>query len=171
MDTGSGKVRWGGYDKTHGQHSVNTPTALFILKFTVLNPNWITTPITVGRKTAGDVQGWDIAVTNTDGYINYNKTGIPVDETRIQGSTMTTIKHYGADQWCAPCRALKPVMQEIIQQNPSVIYEYIDVDTNQAEAQTLGIRSIPVVIVMKNGMETSRFIGIQPKATYEQAIK
>ena len=84
---------------------------------------------------------------------------------------MTTIKHYGADQWCAPCRALKPVMQEIIQQNPSVIYEYIDVDTNQAEAQTLGIRSIPVVIVMKNGMETSRFIGIQPKATYEQALK
>ena len=85
MDTGSGKVRWGGYDKTHGQHSVNTSTELFILKFTVLNPNWITTPITVGRKTAGDVQGWDIAVTNTNGYINYNRTGIPVDETKIQG--------------------------------------------------------------------------------------
>ena len=85
MDTGNGKVRWGGYDKTHGQHSVNTPTALFILKFNVLNPNWITTPITVGRKTAGDVQGWDIAVINTDGYINYNRTGIPVDEKKIQG--------------------------------------------------------------------------------------
>lgn len=85
MDTGSGKVRWGGYDKTHGQHSVNTPTELFILKFNVIDPNWITTPITVGRKTAGDVQGWDIAVTNTDGYINYNRTGIPLDETKIQG--------------------------------------------------------------------------------------
>ena len=85
MDTGNGKVRWGGYDKTHGQHSVNTPTELFVLKFVVIDPNWITTPITVGRKTAGDVQGWDIAVTNTDGYINYNKTGIPVDEQRIQG--------------------------------------------------------------------------------------
>ena len=85
MDTGSGKVRWGGYDKTHGQYSVNTPTELFILKFTVLNPNWTTTPITVGRKTAGDVQGWDIAVANTDGYINYNRTGIPVNEAKIQG--------------------------------------------------------------------------------------
>lgn len=85
MDTGSGKVRWGGYDKTHGQHSVNTPTELFILKFAVLDPNWVTTPITVGRKTAGDILGWDIAVTNTDGYINYNRTGIPVDETKIQG--------------------------------------------------------------------------------------
>jgi hypothetical protein len=85
MDTGSGKVRWGGYDKTHGQHSVNTPTELFVLKFKVLDPNWITTPITIGRKTAGDVQGWDIAVANTNGYINYNRTGIPLDETKIQG--------------------------------------------------------------------------------------
>lgn len=85
MDTGNGKVRWGGYDKTHGQYSITNPTELFILKFTVLNPNWTTTPITVGRKTAGDVQGWDIAVTNTDGYINYNRYAAPLDEDGING--------------------------------------------------------------------------------------
>ena len=85
MDTGSGKVRWGGYDKTHGQHSITNPTELFILKFTVLNPNWTTTPITVGRKTAGNVQGWDIAVVNTDGYINYNRYAAPLDEDGING--------------------------------------------------------------------------------------
>jgi thioredoxin 1 len=84
---------------------------------------------------------------------------------------MTIIKHYGAEQWCAPCRALKPVIQEIISRNPSVSYQYIDVDQNQADAQVNGIRSIPVVIVQKNGIETSRFVGIQPKAVYEQAIK
>ena len=85
MDTGSGKVRWGGYDRTHGQHSITTPTELFILKFTVLDPNWTQTPITVGRKTAGDVQGWDIAVTNTDGYINMNRNAAPLDEDGING--------------------------------------------------------------------------------------
>lgn len=85
MDAGNGKVRWGGYDKSHGGHSITTPSELFILKFIVLNPNWIITPITVGRKTAGDVQGWDIAVTNTNGYINYNRTAIPIDETKING--------------------------------------------------------------------------------------
>jgi hypothetical protein len=85
MDTGSGKVRWGGYDRTHGQHSITTPTELFILKFTVLNPNWTTTPITVGRKTAGDIQGWDITVTNTDGYINMNRNAAPLDEDGING--------------------------------------------------------------------------------------
>ena len=85
MDTGSGKIRWGGYDKTHGQHSITNPTELFILKFTVLDPNWTQTPITVGRKTAGDVQGWDIAVTNTDGYINMNRNAAPLDEDGING--------------------------------------------------------------------------------------
>lgn len=85
MDTGNGKVRWGGYDKTHGQYSITAPTELFILKFTVLNPNWTTTPITVGRKTAGNVQGWDIAVTSTDGYVNYNKGIAPIDESSING--------------------------------------------------------------------------------------
>jgi thioredoxin 1 len=83
---------------------------------------------------------------------------------------MTTIKHYTA-VWCGPCRALKPIMQEIAAQNPSVNYQIIDVDSNQAESTSAGIRSIPVVIVEKNGVETSRFVGIQSKAVYEQAIK
>ena len=68
---------------------------------------------------------------------------------------MTTIKHYTAT-WCSPCRALYPIMQEIALQNPSVNYEQVDVDANQAEATAMGIRSIPVVIVMKNGVETNR---------------
>jgi hypothetical protein len=85
MDTGNGKVRWGGYDKTHGQHSITNPTELFILKFTVINTTWTQTPITVGRKTAGNVQGWDIAVTNTDGYVNMNRNAAPLDEDSING--------------------------------------------------------------------------------------
>ena len=62
-------------------------------------------------------------------------------------------------------------MQEIASQNPSVNYQLIDVDQNQSEAQAMGIRSIPLVIVMKDGVETNRFVGIQSKAVYEQAIK
>lgn len=85
MDAGNGKVRWGGYDKTHGQYTITNPTELFILKFTVLDPNWTQTPITIGRKTAGDVQGWDIAVASTDGYINMNRNAAPIDEDGIHG--------------------------------------------------------------------------------------
>jgi len=85
MDTGNGKVRWGGYDRSHGQQSITNPTELFILKFLVIDPIWTQTPITIGRKTAGDVQGWDIAVANTDGYINMNRNAAPLDEDGING--------------------------------------------------------------------------------------
>lgn len=85
MDAGNGKVRWGGYDRTHGQYTITNSTELFILKFTVLDPNWTQTPITIGRKTAGDVQGWDIAVASTDGYINMNRNATPIDEDGING--------------------------------------------------------------------------------------
>jgi hypothetical protein len=85
MDTGNGKVRWGGYDRSHGQQSITNPTELFILKFLVVDPIWTQTPITIGRKTAGDVQGWDIAVANTDGYINMNRNAAPLDEDGING--------------------------------------------------------------------------------------
>lgn len=83
---------------------------------------------------------------------------------------MTVIKHYGAEQWCAPCRALKPVINEIIRKNTSVIYQYIDIDENPMEAKNMGIRSIPAVIIIKDGVETQRIIGIQPKSVYESAI-
>lgn len=85
MDGGNGRVRWGGYDKTYGQYSITTPTELFIIRFTVLDLNWTQTPITIGRKTAGDVQGWDISVLNTDGYINQNRFASPLSEDGIHG--------------------------------------------------------------------------------------
>jgi len=85
METGNGKVRWGGYDSTFGEHSITNPTELFILKFNVIDPNWSQTPITIGRKTAGDVEGWDLEVINTDGYINQNRMALPLDEDGIRG--------------------------------------------------------------------------------------
>lgn len=74
MDTGNGKVRWGGYDSSFGDFNLTTDTELFTLVFGVLDQNWDETPITIGRRTAGTELGWDLAVANVDGYINYNRS-------------------------------------------------------------------------------------------------
>ena len=74
MDTGNGKVRWGGYDSSFGNFNLTTDTELFTLVFRVLDQNWDETPITIGRRTAGTELGWDLAVANVDGYINYNRS-------------------------------------------------------------------------------------------------
>jgi hypothetical protein len=74
MDTGNGKVRWGGYDSSFGDFNLTQNTELFTIVFAVLDQNWDETPITIGRRTAGTELGWDLAVANTDGYINYNRS-------------------------------------------------------------------------------------------------
>lgn len=87
-----------------------------------------------------------------------------------RSKAMVKIKHYTAS-WCGPCRALKPVIHELVAENPGVVYETIDVDSNKEEAVSKGIRSIPVVIVERNGVESTRIVGAQPKSIYENAIK
>lgn len=82
---------------------------------------------------------------------------------------MIKVKRFTAE-WCSPCRALAPIIEEIKTENPDVTFETIDVDENPDVVSEYGIRGIPVVIVQNDGIETSRFVGIQPKNVYESAI-
>jgi thiol-disulfide isomerase/thioredoxin len=83
---------------------------------------------------------------------------------------MTTLKYYSTS-WCGPCKTIKPIIQDILSKNPSVQATFIDAEQDSASAQSDGIRSVPTVLIYKNGVETNRFIGAHARATYEQAIK
>lgn len=82
---------------------------------------------------------------------------------------MVTIKKFSA-AWCGPCRALAPVMNEIKGQFSNVIFEEYDVDVAYDEATKYGIRSVPTVIMEKDGVEVERFTGVASKITYINAI-
>jgi thioredoxin 1 len=86
---------------------------------------------------------------------------------------MITIERYTAP-WCAPCRMVAPIMEEIknsYAENNTVTFVTIDVDENPERAAGASVRSIPVVIVYRNGVEVERFAGVQSKATYINAIE
>lgn len=82
---------------------------------------------------------------------------------------MINVKRFTAE-WCSPCRALAPIIEEMKSEYPDVSFETIDVDENPDAVSEYGIRGIPVVIVQRDGVETSRFVGVQPKNVYESAI-
>jgi thioredoxin 1 len=85
---------------------------------------------------------------------------------------MVTIKKFSA-AWCGPCRALAPVINEIkggYIGNSSVIFEDYDVDVAYEEATKYGIRSVPTVIIEKDGKEVERFTGMSSKVAYVNAI-
>lgn len=82
---------------------------------------------------------------------------------------MVTVKKFGAE-WCGPCRALAPVLKEIKNQFTNVTFEEYDVDNEFEQSSKYGIRSVPTIVIERDGVEMKRFIGMQPKGALVEAI-
>jgi len=66
--------------------------------------------------------------------------------------------------WCGPCKMIAPVLEEIAQEyEGKAKIVKINVDDNQNSAAQFGVRSIPTLILFKNGNEVEKIIGVQGK--------
>ena len=72
--------------------------------------------------------------------------------------------------WCGPCRMVAPVIEELAGEYPSVQFAKVDVDQVPDVAQEYGIAAIPTIVLFKGGKEVQRFVGVEPKNTYAQAL-
>lgn len=72
---------------------------------------------------------------------------------------MKKIVHFTAD-WCIPCKKLKPIVEEYINNNPDIEYLIVDVDTDFYRAQEYNIMSVPTLIIFTDGEVTNRHVGI-----------
>ena len=82
---------------------------------------------------------------------------------------MIEVKRFHA-AWCGPCRMLAPIMEKIKPNFQNVNFVDIDVDTQFEEASKYIIRSVPTVIIEKDGKEVERFAGLQSEMAYVNAI-
>jgi thioredoxin 1 len=73
--------------------------------------------------------------------------------------------------WCGPCTTLAPIINEIVSEINGIIYQEVDIDQEPMLAIQHKVRSLPTVIVEKDGKEVSRITGIQPKNFYIATIK
>ena len=73
---------------------------------------------------------------------------------------MITVKKFYAE-WCGPCKVLTPVMENVQTKFQGVSFESVDIDSQFEVAQKYYVRSVPTVIVEKNGEELQRFVGVQ----------
>lgn len=63
--------------------------------------------------------------------------------------------------WCGPCKALAPILEEI---SDRIDVVKINADDNSGLTANYGIRSIPTMIVFEDGKEVQRLVGNMPKA-------
>jgi len=66
--------------------------------------------------------------------------------------------------WCAPCRMMAPVLNEVAEELTGNFYVgKVNIEQYQSLAQKFSVRSIPTLILFKNGAEVNRFVGIKSK--------
>ena len=82
---------------------------------------------------------------------------------------MIEVKKFYAD-WCGPCKMLTPIMENVKSKFNNIKFENVDVDKDFEIAQKYSIRSVPTVIVEKDGVEVQRFAGLQSEMAYTNAL-
>jgi len=91
--------------------------------------------------------------------ININKNNF---QNEIMDSEKTVLLDFWAP-WCAPCRMVVPIIEEIAGERPDIKVGKINVDERPELASKFGIMSIPTLVVMKNGKIVQQVSGVRPK--------
>jgi thioredoxin 1 len=74
--------------------------------------------------------------------------------------------------WCGPCRMVGPVVEDLADSMEGTVKVCkVNVDDNQAVARTYEIRSIPTLIIFKDGKVAARMVGVKPRAEIEKEIE
>lgn len=74
--------------------------------------------------------------------------------------------------WCAPCRMIAPMLNELADEYQSKArVGKLNVDENKEVAAEYGIRSIPTLILFKDGIAVERITGIKPKNTFTRLFE
>ena len=93
-------------------------------------------------------------------------SAININKNNFQNEVMNTDKPVLLDfwaSWCAPCRMVVPIIEEIASERPDIKVEKINVDGQPELASEFGIMSIPTLVVMKNGKIVQQVSGARPK--------
>ena len=66
--------------------------------------------------------------------------------------------------WCGPCRMIAPTIEMLARELAGrVLVGKLDVDANQRTAAKFGVQGIPTLLILKNGNEVDRLVGVQSR--------
>jgi thioredoxin 1 len=74
-------------------------------------------------------------------------------------------------EWCGPCRMVGPIVEELAgEYEGKAVIGKVDVDANPQTSAKFGIRSIPTLLIFKNGQVVDKQVGAVPKGALAQKL-
>ncbi|BDS09419.1 thioredoxin [Aureispira anguillae] len=91
-------------------------------------------------------------------------------EEKVLNSGQVTVVDFWA-QWCGPCRAIAPIIEELADEYAgTALVGKVDVDANQELAMQYSIRSIPTILILKDGAVVEKHVGAITKPALQSKI-
>ena len=91
-------------------------------------------------------------------------------EKEVLQSDKTVLIDFYAD-WCGPCKMLSPIVDEVAEENTDIKVVKINVDNAQDLAMKYQVMSIPTLVVIKDGREVNRSVGLIDKTEVVSLVK
>ena len=91
-------------------------------------------------------------------------------EEEVLNSNKTVLIDFYAD-WCGPCKMFSPIVESVATENENIKVVKIDVDNEQDLAIKYQVMSIPTTIIIKNGQEVNRVVGMVSKSDLIEMVK
>ena len=99
-----------------------------------------------------------IVILNDKNFSQYIKSGV-------------TVVDFWAD-WCMPCKMMIPVLNQLAENKEhGAVIAKINIDENPQTAAKYSVRSIPTLLIFKNGREVKRIVGVKPVDNLLKQIK
>ena len=92
-------------------------------------------------------------------------------DTQVLKATTPVLVDFWAE-WCAPCKMIAPMVDDLaVEYDGKVTFVKLDVDANPETSIKFGIRSIPTLLLFKNGKPVDQVIGAVPKAVLKKRLE